>query len=50
MTQNLLHSPSPTSGTIRRAPHPHGAHAETALTALGLTPAELKTLREEGAV
>ncbi|MGW2568413.1 hypothetical protein [Streptomyces sp. NPDC001537] len=50
MTQNLLHSPSPTPDTIHQARHPHSADTETVLTALDPTPTELKTLHEEGAL
>ncbi|MFF4363370.1 CaiB/BaiF CoA transferase family protein [Streptomyces sp. NPDC001604] len=48
--QNVLFRLSATPGTIRWAGRPHGADTDTVLTALGLTPTELTTLREEGAV
>ncbi|MGY6022372.1 CaiB/BaiF CoA transferase family protein [Streptomyces spinosirectus] len=48
--QNVLFRLSATPGAIRWAGRPHGADTETVLTALGLTPAELTALREEGAV
>jgi crotonobetainyl-CoA:carnitine CoA-transferase CaiB-like acyl-CoA transferase len=48
--QNVLFRLSATPGAIRWAGRPHGADTETVLTALGVTPAELTALREEGAV
>ncbi|MGW2568414.1 CaiB/BaiF CoA transferase family protein [Streptomyces sp. NPDC001537] len=48
--QNVLFRLSATPGAIHWPGRPHGADTETVLTALGLTPTELKTLREEGAV
>ncbi|MCD9874087.1 CaiB/BaiF CoA transferase family protein [Streptomyces guryensis] len=48
--QNVLFRLSATPGAIRWAGRPHGADTEAVLTGLGLSPAELTTLREEGAV
>ncbi|MER6420350.1 CoA transferase [Streptomyces sp. NPDC001137] len=48
--QNVLFRLSATPGTIRWAGRPHGADTEAVLTDLGLTPTDLTTLREEGAV
>ncbi|MFI6656252.1 CaiB/BaiF CoA transferase family protein [Streptomyces sp. NPDC050523] len=48
--QNVLFRLSATPGAIRWAGRPHGADTEAVLTTLGLTPAELTALREEGAV
>ncbi|MEU6142320.1 CoA transferase [Streptomyces sp. NPDC047081] len=48
--QNVLFRLSATPGAIRWAGRPHGADTEAVLTELGLTEAELTTLREEGAV
>ncbi|MEU5632518.1 CaiB/BaiF CoA transferase family protein [Streptomyces rishiriensis] len=48
--QNVLFRLSATPGAIRWAGRPHGADTETVLTELGLTPAELTTLRAEGAL
>ncbi|MFF0018378.1 CaiB/BaiF CoA transferase family protein [Streptomyces sp. NPDC005374] len=48
--QNVLFRLSSTPGAIRWAGRPHGADTEQVLTELGLTGAELRTLREEGAV
>ena len=48
--QNVLFRLSSTPGAIRWAGRPHGADTDTVLTGLGLTPAELTALREEGAV
>ncbi|WP_030932950.1 CaiB/BaiF CoA transferase family protein [Streptomyces sp. NRRL S-646] len=48
--QNVLFRLSATPGAIRWAGRPHGADTEAVLTGLGLTPAELTTLRKEGAV
>ncbi|GAA3791045.1 CoA transferase [Streptomyces coacervatus] len=48
--QNVLFRLSATPGAIRWAGRPHGADTEAVLTGLGLTPAELTTLREAGAV
>ncbi|MEU6377988.1 CoA transferase [Streptomyces sp. NPDC046909] len=48
--QNVLFRLSDTPGAIRWAGRPHGADTTEILTELGLTEAELATLREEGAV
>ncbi|MEH0579928.1 MULTISPECIES: CoA transferase [Streptomyces] len=48
--QNVLFRLSSTPGAIRWTGRPHGADTETVLTELGLTPTELKALREEGAL
>ncbi|MFG3201755.1 CaiB/BaiF CoA transferase family protein [Streptomyces sp. NPDC048192] len=48
--QNVLFRLSATPGAIRWAGRPHGADTDAVLTELGLTPAELHTLREEGAL
>ncbi|WP_369168644.1 CaiB/BaiF CoA transferase family protein [Streptomyces sp. R28] len=48
--QNVLFRLSATPGTIRWPGRPHGADTDEILTALGLTPAELAALREEGAL
>ncbi|MFF0227520.1 CaiB/BaiF CoA transferase family protein [Streptomyces sp. NPDC004629] len=48
--QNVLFRLSATPGAIRWAGRPHGADTEAVLTELGLTPAELHALREEGAL
>ncbi|MEU6572941.1 CoA transferase [Streptomyces sp. NPDC046805] len=48
--QNVLFRLSATPGAIRWAGRPHGADTEAVLTELGLTPAELAALREEGAL
>ncbi|MEV7285807.1 CoA transferase [Streptomyces sp. NPDC093252] len=48
--QNVLFRLSDTPGAIRWAGRPHGADTDTVLTGLGLTPAEITALREEGAV
>ncbi|NUQ95780.1 MAG: CoA transferase [Streptomyces sp.] len=48
--QNVLFRLSATPGAIHWPGRPHGADTETVLTSLGLTPAELTTLWEEGAV
>ncbi|MGW1749721.1 CaiB/BaiF CoA transferase family protein [Streptomyces sp. NPDC002092] len=48
--QNVLFRLSATPGAIHWPGRPHGADTETVLTSLGLTPAELTTLRKEGAV
>ncbi|MDC0770060.1 CaiB/BaiF CoA transferase family protein [Streptomyces sp. HD] len=48
--QNVLFRLSATPGTIRWAGRPHGADTHDILTDLGLTPAELAALREEGAL
>ncbi|MGW3951604.1 CaiB/BaiF CoA transferase family protein [Streptomyces sp. NPDC004752] len=48
--QNVLFRLSATPGGIRWAGRPHGADTEAVLTELGLTPAELHALREEGAL
>jgi crotonobetainyl-CoA:carnitine CoA-transferase CaiB-like acyl-CoA transferase len=48
--QNVLFRLSSTPGAIRWAGRPHGADTQEVLTELGLTPAELAALREEGAL
>jgi crotonobetainyl-CoA:carnitine CoA-transferase CaiB-like acyl-CoA transferase len=48
--QNVLFRLSATPGGIRWAGRPHGADSEEVLTELGLTPADVAALREEGAV
>ncbi|MFF0158413.1 CaiB/BaiF CoA transferase family protein [Streptomyces sp. NPDC005263] len=48
--QNVLFRLSATPGAIRWAGRPHGADTTEVLTELGLTEAELATLREAGAV
>ncbi|MET7406577.1 CaiB/BaiF CoA transferase family protein [Streptomyces parvulus] len=48
--QNVLFRLSATPGSIRWAGRPHGADTEEVLTELGLTPADVKELREEGVV
>ncbi len=48
--QNVLFRLSATPGGIRWAGRPHGADTEEVLTGLGLTPADVKELREEGIV
>ncbi|SEQ42309.1 Crotonobetainyl-CoA:carnitine CoA-transferase CaiB [Streptomyces sp. yr375] len=48
--QNVLFRLSSTPGAIRWSGRPHGADTDTVLTELGLTPAELTSLREEGAL
>ncbi|MFF1320509.1 CaiB/BaiF CoA transferase family protein [Streptomyces chartreusis] len=48
--QNVLFRLSATPGTIRWTGRPHGADTEEILTGLGLTPADLAALREEGAL
>ncbi|WP_328559914.1 CoA transferase [Streptomyces coelicoflavus] len=48
--QNVLFRLSATPGSIRWAGRPHGADTEEVLTGLGLTPADVKELREEGVV
>jgi crotonobetainyl-CoA:carnitine CoA-transferase CaiB-like acyl-CoA transferase len=48
--QNVLFRLSATPGSIRWAGRPHGADTEEVLTELGLTPGDLKELRETGAV
>jgi crotonobetainyl-CoA:carnitine CoA-transferase CaiB-like acyl-CoA transferase len=48
--QNVLFRLSATPGAIRWAGRPHGADTEAVLTELGLTPAELRALGEEGAL
>ncbi|KFG76037.1 CaiB/BaiF CoA transferase family protein [Streptomyces mutabilis] len=48
--QNVLFRLSATPGAIRWAGRPHGADTEEVLTELGLAPADLKELREEGVV
>jgi crotonobetainyl-CoA:carnitine CoA-transferase CaiB-like acyl-CoA transferase len=48
--QNVLFRLSATPGAIRWAGRPHGADTEEVLAELGLTPGDLKLLREAGAV
>lgn len=48
--QNVLFRLSATPGTIRWAGRPHGADSAEILTGLGLSPAELAALREEGSL
>ncbi|MEU5309800.1 CoA transferase [Streptomyces sp. NPDC021562] len=48
--QNVLFRLSSTPGAIRWAGRPHGADTHAVLTELGLTGAQLRALREEGAV
>ncbi|CAL9602958.1 Succinyl-CoA--L-malate CoA-transferase beta subunit [Streptomyces sp. enrichment culture] len=48
--QNVLFRLSATPGAIRWAGRPHGADTEEVLSELGLTPGDLKLLREAGAV
>ncbi|WP_405967042.1 CoA transferase [Streptomyces sp. NBC_00015] len=48
--QNVLFRLSSTPGAIRWTGRPHGADTEEVLTELGLTEAELTSLREAGAV
>ncbi|MEW2045336.1 CaiB/BaiF CoA transferase family protein [Streptomyces sp. NPDC051445] len=48
--QNVLFRLSSTPGAIRWTGRPHGADTEAVLTELGLTPAELTSLREAGAL
>jgi crotonobetainyl-CoA:carnitine CoA-transferase CaiB-like acyl-CoA transferase len=48
--QNVLFRLSATPGAIRWAGRPHGADTDAVLTELGLTAAELNTLREAGAL
>ncbi|MFJ1811016.1 MULTISPECIES: CaiB/BaiF CoA transferase family protein [unclassified Streptomyces] len=48
--QNVLFRLSSTPGAIRWAGRPHGADTEAVLTELGLTTAELASLREAGAL
>ncbi|MFD5281123.1 CaiB/BaiF CoA transferase family protein [Streptomyces rubrogriseus] len=48
--QNVLFRLSATPGAIRWAGRPHGADTEEVLTGLGLTPADVKELREDGVV
>ncbi|MFI6206631.1 CaiB/BaiF CoA transferase family protein [Streptomyces sp. NPDC051041] len=48
--QNVLFRLSATPGAVRWAGRPHGADTEEVLTELGLAPAELAALREEGAL
>ncbi|MFK0066311.1 CaiB/BaiF CoA transferase family protein [Streptomyces sp. NPDC091046] len=48
--QNVLFRLSATPGAIRWAGRPHGSDTEEVLTGLGLTPADVKELREEGVV
>ncbi|MFJ2156149.1 CaiB/BaiF CoA transferase family protein [Streptomyces sp. NPDC087856] len=48
--QNVLFRLSATPGAIRWTGRPHGADTDTVLTELGLTDAELTTLRQAGAL
>ncbi|MFF7275900.1 CoA transferase [Streptomyces griseorubiginosus] len=48
--QNVLFRLSATPGAIRWAGRPHGADTDEVLTELGLTKAELRALRTEGAL
>ncbi|CAM5731887.1 CaiB/BaiF CoA transferase family protein [Streptomyces fumanus] len=48
--QNVLFRLSATPGAIRWTGRPHGADTEEVLAELGLTPGDLKLLREAGAV
>jgi len=48
--QNVLFRLSATPGAIRWPGRPHGADTDTVLTELGLTEAELTTLRQAGAL
>jgi len=48
--QNVLFRLSATPGAIRWSGRPHGADTDPVLTELGLTEAELTTLRQEGAL
>ncbi|MET7652283.1 MULTISPECIES: CoA transferase [unclassified Streptomyces] len=48
--QNVLFRLSSTPGAIRWAGRPHGADTEAVLTELGMTTAELASLREAGAL
>ncbi|MFF7311094.1 CoA transferase [Streptomyces sp. NPDC008137] len=48
--QNVLFRLSATPGAIRWAGRPHGADTDEVLTELGLTPADLRALRAEGAL
>ncbi|MEV7524462.1 CoA transferase [Streptomyces sp. NPDC091371] len=48
--QNVLFRLSETPGGIRWAGRPHGADTEAVLTELGLSAAEITSLREEGAL
>ncbi|MEU5217876.1 CoA transferase [Streptomyces sp. NPDC020807] len=48
--QNVLFRLSETPGAIRWAGRPHGADTTAVLAELGLTPAEIDTLRTQGAV
>ena len=48
--QNVLFRLSATPGAIRWTGRPHGTDTETVLSELGLTDAELTTLRQEGAL
>ncbi|MFJ1734593.1 CaiB/BaiF CoA transferase family protein [Streptomyces sp. NPDC088254] len=48
--QNVLFRLSSTPGSIRWAGRPHGADTETVLAEAGLTPADLASLRAEGAL
>ncbi|WP_432165965.1 CaiB/BaiF CoA transferase family protein [Streptomyces sp. bgisy031] len=48
--QNVLFRLSETPGAIKWAGRPHGADTDEILTGLGLTPSEITTLREAGAL
>ncbi|MET7513351.1 CoA transferase [Streptomyces sp. NPDC005480] len=48
--QNVLFRLSETPGAIKWAGRPHGADTDEILTGLGLSPAEITTLREAGAL
>lgn len=48
--QNVLFRLSETPGAIRWAGRPHGADTDEILTGLGLSPSEITTLREAGAL
>ncbi|MEU0056315.1 CoA transferase [Streptomyces sp. NPDC006334] len=48
--QNVLFRLSSTPGSIRWAGRPHGADTDTVLAEAGLTPADLASLRAEGAL
>jgi crotonobetainyl-CoA:carnitine CoA-transferase CaiB-like acyl-CoA transferase len=48
--QNVLFRLSATPGAIRWTGRPHGADTDAVLTELGLSEAEITTLRSEGAL
>ncbi|MER6912893.1 CoA transferase [Streptomyces sp. NPDC000594] len=48
--QNVLFRLSGTPGAIRWAGRPHGADTEEVLTGIGLTPADIAALRDQGAL